>query len=75
MKTNQQIDEGKYSPEGAIALAKMITEGDEKKLLVSTEICEACRPTANPDRCQLAIDIMVCMEAEAKKKGIDLSKP
>lgn len=51
-----------------------MTEGDEKKLAIATEIAEACRPTANPERCQLAVDIMTCMEAEAKKKGIDMSK-
>lgn len=51
-----------------------MTEGDEKKLATATEIAEACRPTANDDRCQLAVDIMTCMETEAKKKGVDMSK-
>lgn len=52
----------------------MITEGDEKKMKVATEIAEACRPTANADRCQLAVDIMTCMDTEAKKKGLEMPK-
>lgn len=51
-----------------------MTEGDEKKLALASEIAEACRPTANPDRCELAVDIMTCMAAEAKKRGVDMSK-
>lgn len=52
----------------------MMTEGDEKKLADATEIAEACRPTANDNRCELAVAIMNCMEAEAKKRGLDMSK-
>ncbi|XP_055642352.1 general odorant-binding protein 19d-like [Toxorhynchites rutilus septentrionalis] len=63
-------DGEKFLKKGFIELSEMLLKKDEEKMTVAEEIAIECDGIANPDRCQLAVDIMSCVEHGMEKRGI-----
>lgn len=62
--------DGAFAPAGIAELTRKLTNGDDAKIKVSSEMAEACKGLKNADRCELALQVIICMEGEAEKRGI-----
>lgn len=62
---------GAYEPNGVVELTKKLTSGDAAKVKMAGEMAEACKDrVTSGDRCELAFQLISCMEGEAEKRGI-----
>lgn len=51
-------------------LTRKLANDDGAKIQVAGEMAEACKGIKNADRCELALEVIICMEGEAEKRGI-----
>lgn len=63
------VKNGKPSIEGAVELAKMAYDGDEKAMKIAKEIGTECASVADADRCELAYKMMLCAKDAVIKRG------
>lgn len=65
------VKDGKASIEGAIELAKMAYDGDEKAMQMAKDISSECVHIEDSNRCELATKMLVCAREAVTKRGIN----
>lgn len=65
------VKDGKPSPEGAVELAKMAYDGDERAMSFAKDIGTDCAHIEDGDRCELAFKMMQCGQAAMTKRGLN----
>lgn len=65
------VKDGKPSPEGAVELAKMAYNGDERAMSFAKDIGTDCAHVQDGDRCELAFKMMQCGQEAMTKRGLN----
>jgi hypothetical protein len=61
--------EGVYQQDTVKGLIEMMADQDDNKLKAAGDIAEDCKSQTDPDKCEQAIKIGMCIEEGAKKHG------
>lgn len=65
------VKNGKPNVDGAVELAKMAFDGNDKAMKMAKEIGEECAHVADSDRCELSYKMMACAQEAITKRGIN----
>lgn len=72
MKSFQkQVKDNKVFVDGAVELARMAYGGDQKAMDLARDLTNDCSHIMEPDRCELAVKLMVCAQDAAVKRGLN----
>ncbi|XP_039435070.1 general odorant-binding protein 19d-like [Culex pipiens pallens] len=63
-------DGRRFLKEGYLALMRVVVGTDQLRQRIVEEAADECIGVENEDRCQLAIDIMICVKQALQKRGL-----